>query len=386
MTPTPPVNGHATFIRRNGRRSLNESLPTGNNSSSVLSIDHFSRTNNSKRKDDNDDDDDDEDFNRQKYRPPSSSTTNASFPAPPIKPRKSSSTPNSSIVNLSKPQQNNHYNNINSNHSDDDDEDDGNSLRGHGSDSDVDEDQLLQHERPNSRLSLRNGDDRSQQQSNGALLRPHHKQAKQSNRNPTYDDYRYLDEQPSPSSPNKPKQQNVRSLTNKDFPQPSSNRIGSGNGPQSSTNRLKSGSKSSSTESIPTLDLTVAGQKVFRTKHQSEISLTNSLPYGNTVRPPSGRLKPLNSAKSSSSYTDELSSKTLEDVTNNVKQSSPTKTHLYKKKLAPLINGNDAINKKYSYRPLIDQQQLIVDDVPSDKSEETSTGGGNRSDKRSKYH
>ena len=57
------------------------------------------------------------------------------------------------------------------------------------------------------------------------------------------------------------------------------------------------------------------------------------------------------------------------------------------------------MNKKYSYRPSIDQQPYIVDDVPSDRSEETSGGtstggaGGGRdirtssgSDKRSKYH
>jgi hypothetical protein len=85
-------------------------------------------------------------------------------------------------------------------------------------------------------------------------------------------------------------------------------------------------------------------------------------------------------------------------VTNNGKQSSsiPTKTHLYKKKLAPLVNGTDGINKKYSYRPSVDQQQYIIDDVPSDRSEETSGGtsaGGGRdikpsnvTDKRSKYH
>jgi hypothetical protein len=391
VTPTPPVNGHATFIRRNGRRSLNESLPTGNHSSSVLSVGQFSRTTNLTRL--NDDDDDDEDFNRQRYRPPSSSTTNTSLPAPPIKPRKSSTTPNSSIVNVSKPQQNNHHNNGNAIHSEDEDE--ANSLQGHGSESDGDDDQFFQHERPDSRLSLRNGDDQSQQQSNVVLRRPHYKPTKQSNRNSLHDDYRHLDEQQSSSS-NKSKPPNTRITINKEFLQPSSNRIGSGNGNQSTTNRLKSGSKSSSTESIPTLDLTVAGQKVFRPKQQSEISLSNSLPSTNTMRPPSGRLKPISSAKSSSSYTDELSSistKTLEDVTNNVKQSSPTKIHLYKKKLAPLANGNDATNKKYSYRPLIDQQQYIVDDVPSDRSEETTTGGGNRdikssngSDKRSKYH
>ena len=46
VTPTPPVNGHATFIRRNGRRSLHESLPQRNRSSPILSIEQFSRTTN----------------------------------------------------------------------------------------------------------------------------------------------------------------------------------------------------------------------------------------------------------------------------------------------------------------------------------------------------
>jgi hypothetical protein len=297
---------------------------------------------------------------------------------------------------------------MNTTHSEDDDDDDeANSLKGHGSESDFDDDQLLLPERPDSRLSIHDSDDRFQQQSNNRLRRPHYKQAKQSKKNPTYDDFRFLDEQQQPQppqiSPSKPKQQ-IRSTTNKEFPQPSSNRVGSGSGNQSASNRLKSGSKSSSIESIPTLDLTVAGQKVFRTKQQADTYLSNSIPPANTMRPPSGRLKPISSAKSTSSYTDELStmsSKTLEDVTNNVKQSPPssstTKTHLYKKKLAPLANGNDAMSKKYSYRPSIDQQQYIVDDVPSDRSEETSTatsnGGGNRefkpsngNDKRSKYH
>ncbi|CAF1681828.1 unnamed protein product [Rotaria magnacalcarata] len=124
-----------------------------------------------------------------------------------------------------------------------------------------------------------------------------------------------------------------------------------------------------------------------------------------SMRPPSGRLKPISSAKSTSSYTDELSSmsnKALEDVTNNIKQASPLipKTHLYKKKLAPLVNSNDIMNKKNSYRSSIDQQPCTVDDVPSDRSEETSggtsTGGGggggrdirssSGSDKRSKHH
>jgi hypothetical protein len=96
------------------------------------------------------------------------------------------------------------------------------------------------------------------------------------------------------------------------------------------------------------------------------------------------------------------SHQTLEDVTNNVKQISspslPQKTHLYKKKLAPLTNSNDIMNKKISYRSTIEQQPYVIDDVPSDRSEETSggtsAGGGgghdirssSGSDKRSKYH
>jgi hypothetical protein len=409
VAPTPPVNGQAAFIRRNGRHSLNESSP-------ILSIEQLSRTTNYpnsssvilNQQNNDDDKDDEKDSNRQHYRS-SSSTTNNSLIGPPVKPRKSSTTPNSLLINSSKPQQNHHHHiPMTANYSEDDDDDDeANSLEGHGSESDFDDDQFLRLERPNSRLSLHNNDDHFQQQSNNKLHRPHYKLGKQSNRNPTYDDYRFLDEQQQQqqqqlSSPNKSKQQ-TRSIVNKEFSQPSSNRVGSGSGNQSTTNRLKSSSKSSSTESIPTLDLTVAGQKVFRTKQQADTYLSNSLPPGNAMRPPSGRLKPISSAKSTSSYTDELSSistKTLEDVTNNVKQSptSSTKTYLYKKKLAPLVNGNDSMNKKYSYRPPIDQQQqCVVDDVPSDRSEETSIGtnnaGGSReikpssgSDKRSKYH
>jgi hypothetical protein len=320
--------------------------------------------------------------------------------APPVKPRKSSTTPNSPLINTSKPKQNHHHHvimNATYSEGDDDNDDDANSLQGHRSESDYEDDQLLRLERPNSRLSVHNNDDQFQQQSNSRLRRPHYKQSKQSNKNPTYDDLRSLEEQQS-SSPNKSKQQ-TRSTNNKEFPQPSSNRVGSGSGNQSASARLKSGSKSSSTESIPTLDLTVAGQKVFRTKQQADSYITNSLPLPSTMRPPSGRLKPISSAKSSSSYIEEISNKTLEDVTNNVKQSSPTKTHLYKKKLMPLSNGNDVLNKKYSYRSTIDPPPYVVDDLPSDRSEDTtastSNGGGGSSrdiksssgnDRRSKYH
>lgn len=382
LTPTPPVNGHATFIRRNGRQSFNESVTP-----SSLSMEQFSRTMNypnsiSMISNHSNDDQLDEEGNRQRYRPPSS-TTNGSLP-PPVKPRKTST---NVLINSSKPPSNHHPISMPS-----EDEDDANSLEGHRSESDDDDDQFMQPERPNSRLSLHNTDDHLAQQSINRLHRPHYKQVKQANRNPTYDDYRSLEEQ------NKSKQTIRSSL------QPTSNRIGSGSGNQVVSNRLKSGSKSSSTESIPTLDLTVAGQKVFRSKQPIESYLINSLPSTNAMRPPSGRLKPISSAKSTSSYTDDysqVSSKTLEDVTNNnVKQSSTssiTKTHLYKKRLAPLTNGIDALSKKYSYRPSIDQSQYIVDDILSDRSEETtaSTSQGtnrgdmkssNGNDKRSKHH
>jgi len=422
VTPTPPVNGHAKFIRNNNRRSLTESLPQPTRSSPTLSSEPFSRTANhsnslplpvaSNRPDDNDDEDNNE-INRERYRPPSS-TSSAPLMAPPIKPRKSSTTPNSSLVNSSKPQRTHHHHVvITSVHSDDDEP---NSLEGYAGHSDFEDDDQSpspRPSRPRSRLSSRNSDDRlqqQQQQSNASLRRPHYKQAKHLSRQSIYDDYRFLEEQqqpqppPPPSSFTKSKHRN-RSAGTKEFPNPSSSRLGSGSGNQSATNRLKSGSKSSSNESIPTLDLTVAGQKVFRTKQQADIYQSNPLPPSSTKRPPSGRLKPISSAKSTSSYTDELSSvspKTLEDVTNNVKQTSslPPRTHLYKKKLAPLINSNDIMNKKHSSRSSIEQQPYMIDDVPSDRSEETSggtsTGGGggagrdirssSGSDKRSKHH
>ncbi|CAF3254420.1 unnamed protein product [Rotaria socialis] len=438
VAPTPPADGRAKFIRSNNRRSLTESLPQPNRSSPALSVDAFSRPTlypnsssvTSSRPDDDHHGDDDE-MNRQRYRPPSS-TASVSTTGPPVKPRKSSTTPNSSYINMSKPQQNHrhfhlppshhHHVVVTKAHSDGDEDDEPNSLEGHGGQSDFDDDdQSPRPSRPDSRLSIRNSDIRmqqqQQQQSNANLRRPHYKQVKNVNRHSMYDDYRFLDEQQQQqqqqqqqhlSSLVKSKQQN-RTALNKDFPIPSTNRIGSGSGNQSATSRLKSGSKSSSNESIPTLDLTVAGQKVFRTKQQPDAFLSNSLPSASTMRPPSGRLKPISSAKSTSSYTDELSSmsnKALEDVTNNVKQASPLipKTHLYKKKLAPLVNSNDIMNKKNSYRSSIDQQPCTVDDVPSDRSEETSggtsTGGGggggggggrdirssSGSDKRSKHH
>ncbi|CAF1449584.1 unnamed protein product [Adineta ricciae] len=382
IAPTPPVNGHAAFIRRNGRRSLNESMPMHNSGSQSLSNEQFVQSMNfsTLRMNDDDDNNHHDETNQQRLRS-LSSTTNASSLAPPIKPRKSTTTPNSSVVNMSKPQVNHVYS-----EDDDDDDDEGNSLEGHNSE---DEHSFRQYERPNSRLSLRHNDDRS----NGTTRRPVYKPGKQSNKDFAHDDYRAFDDQIQSAFTNVSKQ-SARSPNNKDFLQPSVNRIGSSNGNQSLTNRLKSGSKSSSVESIPTLDLTVAGQKVFRKKQQppGETYFSASLSSTNSTRPPSGRLKPIHSAKSSSSYTDEystsLSTKTLEDVTNNTKQ-SPTKSHLYKKKLAPLTNGIDGMNKKYSYRPVPEQFQY-VDDISSDKSEETSAGGDhdmkslNNNDKRSK--
>ncbi|CAF2860091.1 unnamed protein product [Rotaria sp. Silwood2] len=421
VTPTPPVNGHATYIRRNDRRPLNESLTIGNHSSPTLSMEQYSRTKNypksssilSNQQDNNDNNNNNNKNNnnnnnnnnneKESNRLLSSSATNMSINAPPVKPRKSSTTSNITHNNLSKVQQNPNHNIINSIHSDDDnDQSEANSLAGHVSDGDFDnDDQLLEYERPNSHILLRYNNERSQQQTNLKHHRNNYKQTKQSNTHSTYDDYHFLDEQQQLTSRNKSKQQ-IRTIITKDFPHSSSsNRINSNNGNQSASNRLKSGSKSSSTESIPTLDLTVAGQKVFRTKQQIETYFPNCLPSSNVMRPPSGRLKPINSAKSTSSYTDEFSSmsnKTLEDVTNNVKQLSSNKTHLYKKKLAPLVNGNDAIIKKYSTRSYNDQQQqYIVEDISSDRSEETSatasTNGASRdmrssnlSDKRSKYH
>ena len=405
VTPTPPMKGHAKFIRRNGVRTLNGPLstaattPTTHRSSPTLS----DRPNDSANDKDNE-----RESTRVHHRPPSS-TTSATFAAPPIKPRKSSATP---VDSLSRAHSHDPHRDNRPIYYPDDDEQP-NSLEGHGgqSDSDNDDDEL-RPQRPDSRLSLRHDDDdrfhqHAQPTSNARLRRPHHNQDRQTNRNSMYDDYRFLDEsQPQPLSSSGRSKQTVRSAINKDLPQPSLNRTGSGGSlNQGTAHRLKSSPKSSSTESIPTLDLTVAGQKLFRTKHQtSDGYLSNSLPMSNSMRPPTGRLKPIGSAKSTSSYTDELPSlftKTLEDVTNNGKMpspssSSPNKAHLYKKKLAPIVNGNDLLNKKHSSRSMFDHQQSHVDDVRSDRSEETSTGtsnGGEReskmfinSDQRSKYH
>ncbi|CAF1139050.1 unnamed protein product [Adineta steineri] len=403
VTPTPPVNGHATFIRRNGHRSLNESLPIKNSSTSpILSTEKFSHTITHFNSSSNgfNDNEEEEDHNQQQFRPVSS-TTNNSLLAPPIKPRKNITTPNNSIIKP-KINPNHHFIPANSSHSDEEDDDDGgNSLQGHNSE---DDNSNRQHEQSNSHRFLRHNDNRfqQQQQSNTTFHRPHYKKSKQSNKNLAYDDYRPFDEQQQqPSAFTSVSKQPIRSAISKDFLQPSLNRIGSSNGNQSISNRLKSGSKSSSTESIPALDLTVAGQKVFRTKQSiSDIFVSNSLPNSNQMRPPSGRLKPIHSAKSTSSVTDEYSSnstKTLEDVTNNSKQSL-NKAFLHKKKLTPLINGTDTMNKKSSLHTAMDHPQY-VEDITSDRSEETSidmsTGGGgdsrdfksfNRIDKHSKLH
>ena len=430
VTPTPPMKGHAKFIRRNGVRTLNgplsaaeaASTPATHRSSPTLSIDHFARTINypqstsslSDRHHDLENDSERESTRVVHHRPPSSSTS-VTFAAPPVKPRKSST---ASLGSLVRPHSDDHHRDNRPIYYPDDDEEP-NSLEGHGGQSDSDNDDVLRPERPDSRLSLRHDDDerfhhhqqqqQQQQTSNARLHRPHHRQGKQTNRNSMYDDYRFLDEQQPPALPSSGRsKQTMRSAINKELPQPILNRAGSGGSLNQATvaaHRLKSSSKSSSTESIPTLDLTVAGQKLFRTKHQtSDGFLSNSLPMSNGMRPPTGRLKPIGSAKSSSSYTDELpslSTKTLEDVTNNGKASSPSssspnKAHLYKKKLAPIVNGNDLLNKKHSSRPMLDHQQSHVDDVRSDRSEETSTGtsnGGERdsklftnSDQRSKHH
>ena len=422
VTPTPPVNGRAKFTRYTGRRSMTESLPLPYHSSPSLTAEPLSRTtsfptNNSNRsndiKKDRDAEEDPEETNRRRHRAPSS-TASSSGIAPPIKPRKSSTTPTSLVASSSKFPSHSHLDRVSSMNLGDDDDDDQNSLEGHGGQSDLEENQSPRQERPSSRLSLRYSEDGLPASSNVTLRRPQHKQAKRGNRHSMYDDYRPLEEeqqqqQRHASALIKPKP-SAHPPNTRDFPNPSSNRLGSGSGNQSATNRLRSGSKSSSNESIPALDLTVAGQKVFRTKILSDAHQSNSIPSANAMRPPSGRLKPISSAKSTSSYTEDVSSvssKTLEDVTNNGKaiSSSPTKTHLYKKKLAPLTNSNnELLNKRISYRSSIESPSYVVDDVPSDRSEESTSatslgadaqraaGAGREfrsstgSDKRSKYN
>lgn len=422
VTPTPPINGHARFIRSYNRRSLTDSLPNPNsptdaNDNGPRTVNYSDTVQMRRKEKKRVEDDQDEDINtsRKSARPPSSIASSSAVP-PPIKPRKSSTTPTGSFGQLSKLQKSHHrhhyqnHDGITSVNSEDDD-DDPNSLEGHGGHSDLEDNQSSRHERPNSRLSIRHIDDQYSPTATVNLRRPHHKTSKHANRHSMYDDYRVLDEQQrQPTSPLRSKHSN-RSATVRDFPNPSTNRVGSGSGNQSATVRLKSSSKSSSSDLTPTLDLTVAGQKVFPVKQQLDFHMANSMPLPTTARPPSGRLKPISSAKSSSSFIDDLSttsSKTLEDVTNNSKQLSPTptRTHLYKKKLAPLNINNELLNKKNSYRSTIESPSYIVDDGQSDRSEETSSnnnvaeenghgngaGSGrdyrsaNGSEKRSKYH
>ncbi|CAF1084458.1 unnamed protein product [Adineta ricciae] len=409
VAPTPPVNGHARFIRHSNRRPMTQSLPQPMRSSPTLSNEQFTHTTTAATIQQNslpttvmylDDDDDADNINdennhdvhRQRYRPPSSTTTNSTM-APPVKPRKSSTTPNSSLVNTSKPrrkQEHHHHVIITSVHSDGDEP---NSLEGYAGQSDFDDDnddeqwQSSWPSRPTSRLSSRHHEDRLQQQqpqSNTTFRRPHYKQSKRVNRPSIHDEYRYIEEEqqqpPQQAVTSARTRQRNRSAATKDFPQPSSARLGSGNSNPPGTSRLKSGSKTGSNETNPTLDLTVAGQKVFRNRQQMDTYYSQqSIPPSN-MRPPSGRLKPISSAKSTSSYTDELfspmSPKTLEDVTNNIKPTSalPTRSHLYKKRLAPLTNSNELVNKKHATRSSMEQPTYTVDDVPSDRSEETSGG------------
>ena len=306
VAPTPPVDGHARFIRHKSLR-LTESLPQPIRPSPTLSVETLTNTgsypNNSSimtnRPDDNKDEDDDE-INLQCNRAPSS-TTNVSMTGPPVKPRKTSNISNTSLTNMlnmslvnTSKSKRNHYQHriaIATVQSDGDEDDEPNSLEGHGGQSDFeDDDQSPRFSRPDSRLSIRNSDYRlhqqqqqQQQQSNFNFRRSHYKHAKNSHRQSLYDDYRFLDEQQQQFSPFVKSKHHHRATTNKDFPYPSSNRIGSGSGNQSATNRLKSGSKSSSNESIPTLDLTVAGQKVFRTKQSSDMYVSNTLPSAGSM-------------------------------------------------------------------------------------------------------
>ncbi len=237
VTPTPPVNGHATFIRRNGRQSLNESSSIANYSSPIPTNEPFSQTTNYSNRQNHEDEDEAEeqkDLIRHRHRPSSSTTTitNNSLIAPPVKPRKTSTTPKNALVNSSESKPNHrHHLVMTATYSDDDDSGEGDSLKGHGNESDFDDDQVPTYERPTSRLSVHNDtEDHFPQQSNSRLRRPHNKQAKQSNRNSAYDDFRFLDEQQQQASPTKSKQ-HPRSTTNKEFPQPSSNRVGSGRHP-----------------------------------------------------------------------------------------------------------------------------------------------------------
>jgi hypothetical protein len=442
IRPMPPSNGQAKFVRSNGRRSLTDSSPQPYLLSSTLSLDSVSRgqqpSNSSANRhqkirsndhadeyheqhDANNDNETNESKRNGRYRPMSSSTTNSSTRAPPIKPRKNSTTPTGLLENASKlPQRRQHPHSYvsmqaerNKHKSDDDDDDDdgANSLDGHGDGSDLDENQSMRQERPNSRLSVHHSNDPVPVSFSAHLRRPQYKTSRQANRHSMYDDYQYLDEQQhaSGSTLTTKSKQHARSVSTKELGNLAGNRISSGNGSQLINDRLKSSSKSNSNESIPALDLTVAGQKLFRTKQRADGSLSFSQPTANIVRPPSGRLKPISSAKSTSSYSEELSStstRTLDDVTNNGKLVAlpQPKTQLYKKKLVPLINSNENVNRKGSVRSTIVSASSMIDDAAlSDRSEDNNSGSSNvgdsgrtttgrefrsstGSDKRSRYH
>ena len=395
ITPIPPTHGHAGFVRHNGRHSLPESLthPTRRTNDS-----RHSATLSNGHKDQVD---------VETHRQPSQSASSRASPptaAPPVRPRKSSSNPNKSRTHPSQFQQSHPHHRVvisEAQSGDDDGDEQGNSLEVHDYESDFDDDALPRPERPESRLSVHDPYDQIQANPSAVVLRrPHHKAARHAHRHTTYDDNRYVDEQQELPSPFSKSKSHGRSAAGRKIANLSSNRVDSGSHYQTTTTRIKS----SSTESIPTLDLMVAGQKVFRTKQHTETYLINALPASNVMRPPSGRLQPISSAKSTSSYTDELSStsnKTLEDVTNNVKPSSsfPPKAHLYKKKLAPLLNSNDLRNGKLSHRSSMDPSSLTVDGVFSNRSDDIHGTANDRgeneegdfrssigSGKRSKYH
>ncbi|CAF0736386.1 unnamed protein product [Didymodactylos carnosus] len=486
VAPSPPINGHANFIRRPTRATTDSvsfsqtsslsrpPLPNGKKSGDLAmtypSVTSFSRDGQHQ----NHDDENDHPLIKQRRIPSARSTDSSIQPPPPVKPRKSS-TPTSLNDGKHQQQQKPNYRKYKDDtvHSDDDadslqgqggnsdeflsDYDDANDKRGrrkilvkkphqngrsdyikkqqtndelrfqNGNDDGFDSQD--EYERPTSRLSVRISDEKpiTSPTFNGVIRR--NKQSNinnnnSNNRHSMYDDYRFLDEpvpqqqirvlspQPLKSSPSKQR---------KEFPTPVSNRIGSGGNQSNSgtshlqhiasaTNRLKSGSKSSSTESIPTLDLTVAGQKVFRTKNNNEQYLGNSLPSTNALRPPSGRLKPLNTQsndkRTNSNYNFDDTPHTLDDVTNNTSpakyvhsptnsaHSSSTKTHLYKKKLTPL-NGD--IIKKYSNTNRLSndrqhQQYVEAEDINSDtedisgQQQKSSSISSETGSKRSTIH
>ncbi|CAF1405038.1 unnamed protein product, partial [Didymodactylos carnosus] len=489
VAPSPPINGHANFIRRSSRTSKDSlsfsqtsftrpPLPNAKKSTDLSST--YPSVTSFNRDEQQQDYHDEKDYPTTKQqRITSARSTDSSIqPPPPVKPRKGS-TPTS--INFVKEQQQQTHSRKHKDvivHSDDDPD----SLEGQGRNSDellsdyddsnnkkdrrkmlvkkshqngrsnyikrqqMNDEQRFQngkddgfdsqgeHERPTSRLSVRNGDEkiiisptfnsvtRRNKQSN--LNSNNNNNNNSNNRHSMYDDYRFLDESVIQQQSRVLSPQQLKtspSKQRKEFPAPVSNRIGSGGNQAiggslylqhltSATNRLKSGSKSSSTESIPTLDLTVAGQKVFRTKNNTEQYLSNSLPSTNTLRPPSGRLKPLNTQTNdkriNSKYNIDDSPRTLEDVTNNTSSakyvhsptnsahSSSSKSHLYKKKLAPLnsdtmkklSNTNRMFNDKQN------QQYIDGDDINSDtedisgQQQKSSSISSETGSKRSTIH